>query len=666
MNIDEILGTLAKAEHGYENGVSTLSDREYDNLKDQAIAYLTSNDSTHPYLSKVGVSEISEHWEKTPHRYPLGSLSKVNTADQITTWLTRNANFPVVIQEKLDGISIELVYQSGKLVSAVTRGDGEIGDNIFSNVVRMKGVPSHIAYKSALHVRGEILFLHNDFAKFQDDSGGGKNPRNMASGIAKRLDGTNANLLTVLVYDILNMQDTNLSTETDVLNLLSQLNFSVVESQVCSSISEVVSYYDNYQNGHRTKIDRDIDGLVIKTNEWQHPGEDWGNPKNKVAWKFQHQYAESVVLDIEWNVNGGHITPVAILQPTELAGVTIRRASLSNIELALKKGIGVGAKVLISRRNDVIPHVEEVLIAGQIITAPTKCPCCNGKVERELNTSGEELNWIICANEKCPSKAKRSIMNWLRVHNSKNIGSASIAQLIEMNVIANLPDLLRLPSDQNKQRLMMTLDGFGKRKVTEIVQQISATLKTDVIKLLNASDFSGLGASTFEKVIDQMKEESIAISVDSVLKYIDTADLTQIQGIGGEKSIRLKREATRKLPLIDELLSIVEVEEYLTIAGTGLTGVTFCFTGALESMGRNEATNIIVSMGGQVTSVNSKLSYLVTNDPTSNTGKAKKARDLGTQVISEDQFLALIGRTPTPKPVEVVTSPSLNSPIFQF
>jgi len=639
--VQEIVQFIENAQRQYYNdGSSNLSDAEYDSLYKQ----LEQLDPDNPLLSQVEPYCDSSHWIKERHEYPLGSLSKCNTFDQFAEWAfwASRSNI-LIIQEKLDGMSICLKYENGNLISAVSRGTGLIGEDIYRNVKNMKNVPSKISFKDSLYVRGEIILKHSDFKRLPSDENF-KNPRNAATGIAKRLDGKYCDFLSVKAYEVLNCRDFNIDTEIKSIELLKNLGFDVVETIVSSSIEAANSVYDEYVKTKRNELDWDIDGLVVKNNPIRNEGDDWKKPKNKIAWKFPHQYTSTIIKNIEWSLNNSHITPVAIFEPVDLGGITIGRASLHNVRFIQEKGIGIGAKVEISRRNDVIPYVESVLVPStQAFQIVKECPMCGGNVEYAKNMSGRELQFLVCMNPLCKAKTVSLINSWMISHESRGVASSTIESLYEELSIDTLPKFLSI-SDGGYDRAILALDGFGQRKLDIIKAEIQKTRNTTLLKFIDGIGISGFSKRSFEKILDHLKDYDFISLTDFIVFCLDTNNIQNIEGFAAESANALSSEINCRLSLIKELEKLVVVtgKEKRKLISDKLKGISFCFTGSLETMGRKAAEEKVKNVGGEIKGVNKTLTYLVTNDTTSGSSKNKKAKELGVKIIDEKQFLDLI------------------------
>lgn len=360
--LEKILATkIIEASNAYYNDQPTIEDHEFDALVDE----LRKLNPQHSVLGAVGapVKAVSE-WLKVKHEIPMQSLNKVNTAEELASWAKEcdsdvNAPKGFLICEKLDGISVSTIWENGKLVLACSRGDGTTGEDITANVIKMKGIPKEIKGFTG-NIRGEIVLLKPDFDKhFPDYS----NQRNAASGIAKRFDGDGVQHLTVLMYTVAAGKD--FKTEEDQFKWLQSSGLKTPNFFHCQNLDAVNKVYDEYGKHLREKLEYLIDGLVVRLNDidlQQGFGEKSHRPQGQRAYKFTNQSSETILIDVIWQAGkSGRISPVAIVKPVIVAGVTIERASLHNNKIVQNLKLFKGCSVLVSRRNDVVPYIERNL-----------------------------------------------------------------------------------------------------------------------------------------------------------------------------------------------------------------------------------------------------------------------------------------------------------------
>lgn len=637
--VAELAERVERYRASYYKGTPEISDAAFDALEDE----LRDLDPTHPVLAKVGSGSLVNEWEKAKHEIPMGSLNKAVSEEELRSWVARCNELlakdgvgaiegDLFVAEKLDGISIEVIYRDGKMVDAITRGDGDVGERISANVARMKGVPGKIKDRHSMSVRGEIIVRLSDMkAHFP----GVTSPRNMAAGASKRFDGSDAHHCTVLFYDVADHLD--LKTEVEKFAFLRGLGFATPRT-AHGSIDDVLALYKEYGSSIRASLDYEIDGLVIYVNSLNTQallGDVNHRPRGAVAFKFASPAKISTVLDLRWDTGpSGRVTPVAIVAPVELAGAVVQRASLHNAANVRALGIGVGDEVLVSRRNDVIPYVEEVVEKkGGIAAPPTTCGVCGST----LSVEGE---YLICRNNECRAIVEGRIQNWISAIGALEWGDKVIELLVEAKLVKEPADLYRLAwEDIAKLEKTRSADGkgvrFGEKIAKKCIEQLRSRLPLTLPVFIAA-----LGMDNFAL---QTAKLLIAAGYDSIEKLLAAkeADLAALSGLGAIKAASIVRGLKSREQEIQRLLAAGIVP--VTPAQEGpLSGLSFCFTGA-STRPRNELTQMVESRGGKaLASVTKDLHYLVIADPTSTSSKAVKARKLGTKLITEEELVSMI------------------------
>lgn len=625
----------------YYAGKPEISDAAFDAIEDE----LRDLDPTHPVLAKVGSAELVSEWEKARHEIPMGSLNKAVSEEELRAWLTRCEELlgkdghgavagDLFVAEKLDGISIEVIYQGGKLVDAITRGDGIMGERITSNVARMKGVPSRVKDKRSMSVRGEIILrLSDKKAHFPT----GTSPRNLAAGTSKRLDGTNSQHLTVLFYDVeADREHTgaagaeqafHVATEVEKFDLIRSLGFATPRTEH-GSIDDVLALYARYGSEIRGSLDYEIDGLVVYVNSLHAQallGEVNHRPRGAIAFKFASPAKVTRVASVQWDTGpSGRVTPVAIVAPVDLAGAKVQRASLHNAANVRALGIGVGDEVLVSRRNDVIPYVEEVVERhGKPAAVPTACPVCGAA----LSTEGE---YLVCRNTSCKAIVEGRIQIWVGAIGALEWGDKLIEQLVEAKLVREPADLYSLTWEQ-----IASLDRRGEKSAKKCLAELNSRLPLTLPVFIAA-----LGMDNFALQTARLLVAAGYRSVEKLLAAKED-ELAAIMGLGPIKAASIVRGLRAREAEIHRLLAAGIVPVTPDQEGP-LSGLSFCFTGA-STRPRAELTHLVESKGGRVlASVTKELGYLVIADPESTSSKAVKARKLGTKLITEEGLFALI------------------------
>lgn len=622
--IKELEAKIYKARDDYYNGESKISDKIYDAWVDE----LRLLDPTNKAVTAIGSPVAPSEWKKAKHQIPMGSLDKVNTPEELSKWVDDtlekvDPDGKLLITEKLDGISIEVVYENGSLRQAITRGDGETGEDITVNVAKMGGVKSHLKHKFNGSLRGEIIMHKSTHKQWFADKA---NPRNAASGTAKRLDGQGVEKLNILFYQALG--DADFDTEQTQFLWLVDQGLDTPNWWVADSADKVSKHWRKYQDDNREKLDYDIDGLVIRIDDIEKQlslGDKDLRPRGAIAFKFDNEARESIIRDIIWQVgNSGRLTPVAVVDPVQLVGATVTRASLYNMAYIKELGLNIGASVLVARANDVIPRVEECIKGtGKVAKAPTYCPECGGITRMD----GENL---VCTNTKyCRAQIIGRIKNWIKELNLLEWGDTLVEKLVDAKKVKTVADLYKLEVDD-----IANLDRLGEKTAKKCLDILKSNSDVPLEVFLGALSIPFIGQSTIKLIAKA--------GCDTLEKFgqLDANAFEQVPGVGPTKAQSLADglKANQQL-ILDILTNGVTIKA--KVHGK-LTGKSVCFTGSMKNK-RPVLEKMASEAGGDVKSAVGKgLTYLVIADPNSTSSKAQAARKLGTTLISEDDFLDLV------------------------
>ena len=633
LRITELESLIKKYQKSYYDGEGEISDAEFDKLWDE----LKELDPKNPILSKVGAD--SGNFAKVQHVMPMGSQEKAANPEQFLEWAGKHVYQEYLVEYKLDGASLELQYEHGMLKRAVTRGDGVVGDDITQNAKKMQGVyPALLKDGNVIDftggIRGEVIMTHEVHEKYFSDKA---NCRNAANGLMKRKDGEGSEYLTLIVYDAFATDgQTFFKTEKEKIKFLMDLGFKVVKLVICKNPQRVIDYRAKVMEDRKNIIPYDIDGLVVKEDIINFEDASRARPDRQIAFKFSLEEAVSTLREVEWSISGSTYTPVAIFDEVELNGTKVQRASLANPDTMRALGVAIGSHVVVVKRGEIIPKIENVVEEKDLVTTPipfpTICECC----KTPLIDEGSRL---YCPNKGCEKRVLHQLLKFQQVVDIRDLGETLITELFKTKKVTSISDIYKLtvedlvPYFLNEESIENEKESAGAIKVYNSIQNHR---RMTLPVFLGAFDIEGFGETSAEKLVT---------AGFNTLEKMLSADETQIASVYGFAEISakticdgLKENAAEMQFLVNE--KIIEIEG----AQEGLlSGKSFCFTGELVTMKRNDAEQLVKKNGGTTkSSVTKDLSYLVTNDTQSGSSKNKKAQQFGIAIIDEKQFLSLL------------------------
>ncbi|MCI6367081.1 MAG: NAD-dependent DNA ligase LigA [Spirochaetia bacterium] len=630
--INELVSLIKRYQTSYYNGEGEISDAEFDALWDE----LKNLDPENEILKKIGAD--SGNFAKLRHVMPMGSQEKAANPEQFLGWASKHVYDEYFVEFKLDGASLELQYEHGKLVHAVTRGDGTIGDDITVNAKKMNGVAAAlfdlagnlIDYSGG--IRGEVIMTHDVHKeKFSDKA----NCRNAANGLMKRKDGEGCEYLKLIVYDAFSPSGNQpFNDEESKINWLKSCGFNTVPLKICKSPQEVIEYRSHVMD-IRNQLEYDIDGLVIKERQINFQDASRARPDRQIAFKFSLEEAVTILRSVDWSVNGGTYTPVAIFDEVELNGTKVQRASLANPDTMKALGVKIGCKVVVVKRGEIIPKIESVIhedaLCESPVVFPDKCECCGSK----LIDNGSRL---YCPNKKCSKRILHQLLKWVQVADIRDLGETLVTQLFEKGKVQSISDLYKLSAEDltpfflNEESLAAEKKSLGAEKVAASIQNHR---KMSLAVFVAGFDIEGIGETTVEKLVAagfNTLNALLNMTVEQASAVYGFAEILAKTAVDG-----LNENALEMRFLAENFVEIVQDS-----AGK-LVGKSFCFTGELHSMKRNDAEALVKANGGTCkSSVTKDLSYLVTNDVSSGSSKNQKAVKFGIPVINEEQFIKML------------------------
>lgn len=644
--IKESVELLNKAGKSYySEGQEIMSNYEYDAMYDELkkleeeTGCVLSNSPT----VNVGYEVLSE-LPKERHDSPMLSLDKTKDREALRDWLGEQKG---VLSWKLDGLTIVLTYEDGKLSKAVTRGNGEIGEIITNNARVFKNVPVTIPYKGKLVLRGEAIITYSDFNRINEEipemDAKYKNPRNLCSGSVRQLNNKitkerNVNFFAFALVSADNVDFKN--SRAYQFEWLKKQGFEVVEYKMVDrdNIIDTIAWFE------KTIVNNDFpsDGLVIIYDDIAY-GESLGRtakfPRNAMAFKWTDETADTVLRQIEWSASRtGLINPVAIFDPVELEGTKVSRASVHNISIMEGLKLGIGDNIRVFKANMIIPQIAANLTESGNISVPEVCPVC-GQPTRisEVN----DVKTLYCDNPECQAKHVKSFALLVSrdALNIDGLSEATLEKFIQKGFIKDKTDIFHL--DKFKDEIV-AMEGFGEKSYANLIEAVEKAKDTDLVRVLYGLGIDNIGLSTAKLIVKKLKGDPQAVL------SVTAQELTDIDGIGeviAEAFVRYFADEKKKEEYI-RLLGEVRLKEIEESQETEeLAGKTFVITGNVTHFAnRKELKELIERMGGKVTgSVTGNTSYLINNDSMSQSTKNKTAAKLGVPVITEEEFITLAG-----------------------
>lgn len=639
----ELLNQAARAY--YQEDREIMSNREYDALYDELTALEQETGITLANSPTIHVGyEVLSELVKEQHSSPMLSLDKTKDVDALAAWL---GNQRGILSWKMDGLTVVLTYRNGELAKAVTRGNGEIGEVITNNARTFCNIPGRIPYQGELVIRGEAVIKYSDFEKInasiEDVDAKYKNPRNLCSGTVRQLNNriTAERNVHFFAFNLVEVADVDFhNSMKERFQWLSQLGFDVVEYEMVTqdTIREAVRGFAN----RIQENDFPSDGLVLLYDDIAY-GKSLGTtakfPRDSIAFKWADELADTHLRYIEWSPSRtGLINPVAVFDPVELEGTSVSRASMHNISILESFQMGEGDEISVFKANMIIPQVAENHTRSGMIQIPEHCPACGAPTEiRQIN----DVRALYCTNEFCSAK-KLKLFSHFVSRNAMNIdglSEATIEKFIDEGFLEDLYDLYRL---EPYRMQIVVMDGFGEKSYDNLQKSIAVSRTTTLSRFLYGLGIMNIGVATAKLICKHFKNDLNAIQNATV------EELVEIEGIGQviAESFVAYFQNEENMHRIQELLKEIHFEQEETDEGEQIfRNVNFVITGSVNHFAnRDEVKALIEAKGGKVTgSVTSKTNYLINNDVTSNSSKNKKAKELGVPIISEEEFIKMLG-----------------------
>ena len=669
MNIEERINHLRKlikyhSKRYYENDAPEISDFEYDKMFEELKQLELENpqyfSETSP-TQRVGGKALDK-FEEVKHQVKMGSLTDVFDLDSLRAFIQKikseaGNDTVFTVEPKIDGLSVSLKYENGILVEGATRGNGTTGENVTANVKTIKSIPLELNESVNITVRGEVYMPHKSFEKQnrEKEQKGEKlwaNPRNAAAGSLRCLDSkeTAKRGLDIFVfnYQTGDFDEAQIKTHQDTINKIKDLGFKAIPFMTVSSNEDEIVNAVIKLGEQRADLPYDIDGAVIKVNSLEKRieiGEGTSTPKWAVAYKYPPEQKPTKLLDIVVQVGRtGVLTPNAVLEPVKLAGTTVSRATLHNIDIIKERDIRIGDIVIVQKAGDIIPEVVGSLNekrTGQEAPyeMPDSCPSCGGKLTYddadEFLEDDEDftLGALRCTNPRCPAQLERNIIHFAskKAMNIEGVGEKLVKQLLEAGLIHDASDLYYITGEE-----IASLERMGEKSAENFIKAVEASKGMGLARVIFALGIRHIGEVASNELANKF------VTIDALFNAT-VEDITEIGDFGeimAKSVVEFFSKDTTKY-IVERLKSAgVKTENEQKQIGSAFEGLTFVLTGTLENMTRDEASDMIKARGGKVSSsVSKKTDYVLAGEEAGS--KLTKAQALGVKIINKEEFLAM-------------------------
>lgn len=636
----KILNKAAKAY--YQEDREIMDNREYDSLYDQLEKLEKETGITLADSPTVNVGyEAVDFLPKETHESPMLSLDKTKDRETLREFI---GNHKTLLSWKMDGLTIVLTYENGELQKAVTRGNGTVGEVITNNARVFRNIPLKISYQGRLVLRGEAVITYPDFERInssiEDVDARYKNPRNLCSGSVRQLNNqiTAERNVRFYAFSLVSASNVDMHNSREYqMEWLKKQGFEVVEYRIVTAdtLDEAMDYFSD-------AVEKNVfpsDGLVALYDDIAY-GDSLGSttkfPRNAFAFKWADEIRETTLRSIEWSPSRtGLINPIAVFDPVELEGTTVSRASVHNVSILKELELGIGDTLQVYKANMIIPQIAENLTRSRNLQIPDTCPAC-GKEARIIKEN--EVEALYCTNPDCAAKKIKAFTLFVSrdAMNIDGLSEATLEKFIARGFIHTFGDIFEISRYKDE---IMEMEGFGQKSFDNLMESLENARKTTLAKVIYSLGIANIGLAN-AKVICRHFDNSL-----DAIRKADLEEVSAIDGIGPVIARNLvdyfhKEENNQKL---DYLMQHLHIQQEEIKSQQIFAGMNFVITGSLNHFSnRNEAKNLIESLGGKVTgSVTGKTTYLINNDTASNSSKNKKARELGIPILSEEDFLKL-------------------------
>lgn len=647
--IDELVESLNRASKAYYNGADEIMPNyEWDALFDELTQLEEKTGYIRPDSPTHNAGYEAEAGNREPHEYPALSLAKTKSIEELKKWA---GDMPIWLSWKLDGLTLVLTYDGGRLVKILTRGNGTVGSNITFLQDAISGFPKEIPYKGHMVVRGEATISYTDFKllndTIEDDDEKYANPRNLASGTLNLDDVEEVKRRHVVFYAFTLVHiDDDIISWGDRMSYLSDMKFNVVKREAtdAAGLDEAVKRWTRDVESGR--MDVPVDGLVICYDDTAYAagGSVTGHHATRAgfAFKWQDEAVDTRLRYIEWSCAVSTISPVAVFEPVQIEGTTVSRASLCNLTEIERLGVGKECTLSVIKANKIIPKCIAVKDAVGAVEIPKECPVCHHPT-RIFVSKNSGVKTLHCTNPDCTAKSVKKFSRFVS-KSGMDIDGLSVQTMLKFineGFIKQFPDIYHLPEHFEK---ISSMEGFGEKSCTNMQAAIEKSRHVHPVNLIFALCIPLIGTDAGKKIVNAIGFDGFADRMRNATDFVD------IDGIGQEKSGSILEwyASPQNSAMFEALIKELDIEkvDIKDMSEGSLNGKTFVITGDVHDFAnRSEFKAYVESQGGKVTgSVSKKTDYLVNNDTESTSSKNKKAKELGIPIISEDTFIEMFGR----------------------
>lgn len=644
----ELVKKLNKAAKAYyQEDREIMDNREYDALYDQLVKMEQETGIVLADSPTVNVGyEAVDFLPKETHETPMLSLDKTKDREALREFI---GSHKTLLSWKMDGLTIVLTYENGALQKAVTRGNGVVGEVITNNAKVFRNIPLKIAFQGRMVLRGEAIITYSDFERINDSiedvDAKYKNPRNLCSGSVRQLNNqiTARRNVRFYAFSLVSAQDVDMHNSREYqMEWLKSQGFETVEYRVVTgeTLDEAMDYFSSAV----AQNDFPSDGLVALYDNISY-GDSLGStskfPRNAFAFKWADEIRETTLREIEWSPSRtGLINPIAVFDPVELEGTTVSRASVHNVSILRELELGIGDTIQVYKANMIIPQIAENLTRSSHLEIPDICPVCGKKAQIMKENDVEAL---YCMNPDCTAKKIKAFTLFVSrdAMNIDGLSEATLEKFIARGFIHEYADIFHL--DRHEEEIV-NMEGFGKKSFDKLTEAVKRAADTTLPRVVYGLGVAGIGLANAKMLCRHFQYDFHA------MRCAGKEELTAVDGIGevlADAWIQFFADEKNN-QMVDRLMEELTIEAAPKEEGERtelFEGLVFVITGSVEHFkNRKEVQEIIESRGGKVTgSVTAKTSYLINNDAASNSSKNKKARELGIPVITEEQFIEMLG-----------------------